>query len=89
MRNKRAKYIRRMAESITQGKPNVAYQDGTPPYFRTDPQQGGYLGPVVFIKVSKGIPTQLDRRCTRAKYKGFKKFYTTECRAGTFTGSTL
>lgn len=89
MRNKRAKYIRRMAESITQGKPNVSYREGTPPAFAKLPQPEGSAVPVQFVKVRKGIPTRLDHRCTRAKYKGFKKFYKTQRRAGTFKGATL
>lgn len=71
MNQKKAKQLRKEAQRKTVGMESVKYIIGQPPIFNPNYDAGGMI--IDYSKVMYGIPTKLDKNCTRYAYKELKK----------------
>tara|TARA_R110002096_G_scaffold378997_1_gene573033 strand:+ start:385 stop:648 length:264 start_codon:yes stop_codon:yes gene_type:complete len=87
MNQKKAKYLRRVAEARTQGMPAISYEVGAVPKFLARRKEelnevtgqmeatGKYIVPYIFDKVVNGVPRKLGF-CTRKLYQDMKRLNT-------------
>lgn len=71
MNGKKAKALRKHAESIAIGKEKTHYEGGIPPVFNNIYDDFGRV--IGSNRVYPGIPRVLIKSCTRGVYKALKK----------------
>jgi len=68
---KKAKKLRNQAQAATTGLPDVKYIHGRTPMFRANFDPSGM--PLGYSKVALGVPTIIDKDCTRYVYQKLKR----------------